>query len=252
MMAGMTSTPLEAVLSSVPVLTLPHVSAESLVTPQRVAVALSIVGTVLGAVLLRWVLHRAIGRVVNSALARAARHQSQAPRRASRVLAQASGLDETRRTQRAATMGAVLASTSTFVIFAMALLTVMATLGLQLAPLLASAGVAGVALGFGAQSLVKDFLSGIFMIFEDQYGVGDVVDAGSASGTVEAVGLRVTRSPTASTVPLATSRSTASPTPYWSSKIMKMPDRKSLTRLWAPKPIATPTMPALAISGPTG
>ena len=104
MMAGMTSTPLESVLSSVPMLTLPHVSAESLVTPQRVAVALSIVGTVLGAVLLRWVLHRAIGRVVNSALARAARHQSQAPRRASRVLAQASGLDETRRTQRAATM----------------------------------------------------------------------------------------------------------------------------------------------------
>ena len=49
------------------------------------------------------------------------------------------------------------------------------------------------ALGFGAQSLVKDFLSGIFMIFEDQYGVGDVIDAGEATGTVEAVGLRVTR-----------------------------------------------------------
>ena len=192
MMAGMTSTPLEAVLSSVPVLTLPHVSAESLVTPQRVAVALTIIGTLLGAVLLRWVLHRAIRRAVNSALARAARHQSQAPRRASRVLAQASGLDETRRTQRAATMGAVLASTSTFVIFAMALLTVMATLGLQLAPLLASAGVAGVALGFGAQSLVKDFLSGIFMILEDQYGVGDVIDTGEAIGTVQDVTLRVT------------------------------------------------------------
>ena len=90
-------------------------------------------------------------------------------------------------------MGAVLKSTSTFVIFTMALLTVMATLGLPLGPLLASAGVAGVALGFGAQSLVKDFLSGIFMILEDQYGVGDVIDTGEAIGTVEDVTLRVTR-----------------------------------------------------------
>jgi small conductance mechanosensitive channel len=69
----------------------------------------------------------------------------------------------------------------------------MAALGLPLGPLLASAGVAGVALGFGAQSLVKDFLSGIFMILEDQYGVGDVIDTGEAIGTVEDVTLRVTR-----------------------------------------------------------
>ena len=66
-------------------------------------------------------------------------------------------------------------------------------LGIPIAPLLASAGVAGVALGFGAQSLVKDFLSGIFMIFEDQYGVGDVIDTGEAVGTVEEVTLRITR-----------------------------------------------------------
>ena len=70
---------------------------------------------------------------------------------------------------------------------------VMAQAGLELGPLLASAGVGGVAIGFGAQSLVKDFLSGIFMIFEDQYGVGDVVDTGEAIGTVEEVTLRVTR-----------------------------------------------------------
>ena len=62
---------------------------------------------------------------------------------------------------------------------------------------------------------------------------------------------RVTRRLTASTVPLASPTSTTSPTPYWSSKIMKMPDRKSLTRLWAPKPRATPMMPAPAISGAT-
>jgi moderate conductance mechanosensitive channel len=155
--------------------------------------SLKIIGTLVGAMLLRWVLHHAIDRVVGTALTRAARHESQSPRRASRVLAQATGLDQARRTQRAATMGAVLKSTSTFVIAAMALLTVMATLGLPLGPLLASAGVAGVALGFGAQSLVKDFLSGTFMILEDQYGVGDVIDTGEAIGTVEDVTLRVTR-----------------------------------------------------------
>jgi small conductance mechanosensitive channel len=59
--------------------------------------------------------------------------------------------------------------------------------------LVASAGIAGVALGFGAQSLVKDFLSGLFMLAEDQYGVGDIIDVGEATGTVEAVGLRTTR-----------------------------------------------------------
>jgi small-conductance mechanosensitive channel len=158
-----------------------------------VAPSLTIVGTFAGALLLRWLLHRAIDRVVGTALTRAARNESQTPRRATRILAQATGLDEERKTQRAATMGAILKSTSTFVIFTLALLTVMATVGLPLGPLLASAGVGGVALGFGAQSLVKDFLSGVFMILEDQYGVGDVIDTGEAIGTVEDVTLRVTR-----------------------------------------------------------
>ena len=158
-----------------------------------VAPSLTIVGTLAGALLLRWLLHRAIDRVVSTALTRAARNESQTPRRATRILAQATGLDEERKTQRAATMGAILKSTSTFVIFTLALLTVMATVGLPLGPLLASAGVGGVALGFGAQSLVKDFLSGVFMILEDQYGVGDVIDTGEAIGTVEDVTLRVTR-----------------------------------------------------------
>ncbi len=70
----------------------------------------------------------------------------------------------------------------------------LAEVGLDIGPILASAGIVGVALGFGSQTLVKDFLSGIFMIFEDQYGVGDVVDMGDGlTGTVEAVSLRVTR-----------------------------------------------------------
>jgi small-conductance mechanosensitive channel len=154
---------------------------------------LIIIGTLVGAVVLRWVLHRAIDRVVDSAMTRAARNASQTPRRSSRVLAQATGLNHARSTQRAATMGAVLKSTSTFVIATLALLTIMGALGLPLGPLLASAGIVGVALGFGAQSLVKDFLSGIFMILEDQYGVGDVIDTGEAIGTVEDVTLRITK-----------------------------------------------------------
>ncbi len=94
---------------------------------------------------------------------------------------------------RAATIAEVLRSLATFVIYAFAFTYVMAELGLDLGPLVAGAGVVGVALGFGAQSLVKDFLSGLFMLIEDQYGVGDVVDVGEAAGAVEAVSLRTTR-----------------------------------------------------------
>ncbi|CAN5436619.1 mechanosensitive ion channel [soil metagenome] len=94
---------------------------------------------------------------------------------------------------RAQTLAAVLRSICSGVISIFAAIYVLGALGLDLGPLLAGAGVAGVALGFGAQSLVKDFLSGIFMLIEDQYGVGDVVDIGEASGTVELVTLRVTR-----------------------------------------------------------
>ncbi len=90
-------------------------------------------------------------------------------------------------------MGSVLRSTAALVIGIVAV-TVLANIwGWDLGPVLASAGVLGVALGFGAQTLVKDFLSGIFMLVEDQYGVGDVVDLGEASGVVEAIGLRVTQ-----------------------------------------------------------
>ena len=99
----------------------------------------------------------------------------------------------TRRVQRAATMGTLLKSIVSGVVFTVITLMFIAELGYDIAPLIASAGIIGVALGFGSQALVKDFLSGIFMIFEDQYGVGDVVDLGEASGTVEAVSLRVTR-----------------------------------------------------------
>jgi small conductance mechanosensitive channel len=98
-----------------------------------------------------------------------------------------------RRSQRAAAIGSVLRSFASFVVLGIAVVMVLGELGVNLAPILASAGVIGVALGFGAQNLVKDFIAGIGIILEDQYGVGDVVDLGEASGTVEAVGLRITR-----------------------------------------------------------
>lgn len=98
-----------------------------------------------------------------------------------------------RRRQRSEAIGSVLRSVASFVILGTAVLTVLPILHINLAPLLASAGVAGVAVGFGARNLVTDFLSGVFMILEDQYGVGDVIDAGVASGTVIEVGLRVTK-----------------------------------------------------------
>ncbi|WP_018156448.1 mechanosensitive ion channel family protein [Demetria terragena] len=140
------------------------------------------------AIAARWLIHRAIRRVV---------HQMERPAdggsRATRVLREAAGLDALRRRQRAATTGTVLKSTTTIVISAIAIITILGAVGIPIGPLMASAGVGGVALGFGAQSLVKDFLSGIFMIVEDQYGVGDIIDTGEAIGEVEEVTLRITR-----------------------------------------------------------
>ncbi len=98
-----------------------------------------------------------------------------------------------RRTQRAEAIGSVLRSFASIVVLGIAVVLVLGELGINLAPIVASAGVVGVALGFGAQNLIKDFIAGIGIILEDQYGVGDVVDLGETSGTVEAVGLRITR-----------------------------------------------------------
>jgi small-conductance mechanosensitive channel len=98
-----------------------------------------------------------------------------------------------RRKQRVQALGAVLNSVASIVIVFIGGYIVLGDFGIDLAPLLASAGVVGVAIGFGAQSLVKDYLSGIFMLVEDQYGVGDVITVGGATGTVENVTLRLTR-----------------------------------------------------------
>lgn len=101
-------------------------------------------------------------------------------------------IDE-RRHQRVHALGAILRSAASVTIFAIAGVVVLGDLGINLAPLLASAGVVGIAIGFGAQNLVRDYLTGIFMLLEDQYGVGDVITVGDATGTVETMTLRITR-----------------------------------------------------------
>jgi moderate conductance mechanosensitive channel len=141
---------------------------------------------------LQLVLHRLIDRLVRSA------EEGALPDRITQAtLGRNSSpptVGSTRRVQRAKTMGSLLKSISSGVVVAVIATMMLSALGLNIGPVLASAGIIGVALGFGSQTLVKDFLAGIFLIFEDQYGVGDVVDVGdSLSGTVEAVSLRVTR-----------------------------------------------------------
>ena len=98
-----------------------------------------------------------------------------------------------RRNPRASALGSVLSNAASVTIFGIAAAIILGDMGVNLAPVLASAGVLGIAIGFGAQNLVQDFLAGIFMLLEDQYGVGDVIAVGKISGTVEAVSLRITR-----------------------------------------------------------
>ena len=156
----------------------------------------ALVGLILIGLLVRWLLHRVVDRIVKRAETGVLPDKLSRRITGGRVGAALNLQDEpgyTRRVQRAATMGSLLKSIISGVVFAVVALMAISELGYDIAPLIASAGIIGVALGFGSQTLVKDFLSGIFMIFEDQYGVGDVVDLGEASGTVEAVSLRVTR-----------------------------------------------------------
>lgn len=157
---------------------------------------LAITWLVILGLFIRWVLHKLVDRLVARAeegvlphgVGRFSRRRPPAAGAVSRDIA-----TSTRRVQRAKTMGDLLKSIITGILIAMFGTMVLSEMGVNIAPIIASAGIIGLALGFGAQSLVKDFLSGIFMIVEDQYGVGDVVDVGEATGTIEAVSLRVTR-----------------------------------------------------------
>ena len=102
-------------------------------------------------------------------------------------------IDEQRRQTRTNTLGRMIKNVGSVIFLTIAFIMVLGEWGFNLAPLVAGAGIIGIALGFGAQTLVADFLSGVFMLLEDQYGVGDIVDLGEATGTVEDVQLRVTK-----------------------------------------------------------
>ena len=138
----------------------------------------------------RAIIIRAIERVAN----RAIKLNSERAERDDRVPATPEQhIEQMRREQRARSISQLLRSTTSVFLYAVAVVTVMGILGINIGPIVASAGVVGVALGFGAQTLVKDYLAGIFSIMEDQFGIGDLVDVGPVVGIVEEVGLRVTR-----------------------------------------------------------
>jgi small-conductance mechanosensitive channel len=156
---------------------------------------LRIIGIVVVTLVLRSLAHRLIARLtlagVDGAIPSVLRPLRD--RAASSGLFENSALVGERRRQRAETIASVLKSAVSFTLFVIAVLYILAELDFSLAPLLAGTSIVGVAIGFGAQNIIKDFLAGMFMIFEDQYGVGDVIDVKEATGTVEAVGLRTTR-----------------------------------------------------------
>jgi small-conductance mechanosensitive channel len=147
---------------------------------------------VLGAIAIRFLIHRLISRLARQAATPGPGIAVLRPLRSRMpVLANQGGVSERRRA-RAEALGSILRSIASAVIFGIAFMLILDELGVNLAPILAGAGILGLAIGFGAQNLVRDFLSGLFMLFEDQYGVGDTVGIGDVEGTVEAVGLRIT------------------------------------------------------------
>jgi small-conductance mechanosensitive channel len=157
--------------------------------------SLKVAAVVLGAVILnrlvRWLLRRLVRGLEHRYIQQPLESlRAKTPRA---LLASTDPLPSLRRSQRAEMIGAALANMASVVIWLTAAILVLHVLGLRLGPLLAGAGIAGLVLSLSAQQMVRDFLSGIAMLMEDQYGPGDVVDAGPAKGVVERVGLRTTR-----------------------------------------------------------
>jgi small conductance mechanosensitive channel len=155
-------------------------------------VPLRIVAVAVIAAAVAGLLRRMIGRTLRRLHTGAIEDRVDAVRRGSPLEAQRA--PSLRAEQRIEALTGVLRSLVTIVVWAIAAFMILGAVGINLAPLLAGAGVIGVALGFGSQSLVRDFLSGVFILVEDQFGVGDIVDIeGRSSGVVEAVSLRTTR-----------------------------------------------------------
>jgi small-conductance mechanosensitive channel len=163
----------------------------------HVAVPLSpvrVVGIVVVAFLLRLLLHHAIDGIVKRAIAGLPNPLKPLPRRLRKRLQNAlPDGNAARRQQRLAAVGSVLRSLVTTVIVVVSIVAILSELGINVSGFVTVSSVAGVAIGFGAQTLVRDYLNGLAMLIEDQYGVGDVIDLGPATGTVEELGLRVTR-----------------------------------------------------------
>ena len=151
---------------------------------------------------LTWVIVRVLRRVVRrfaagvaerSTTGRAAEElEVGSLRRRVNLITQA-GDSNDRSRQRAVTLGKLLESLVSIVIWTIAVFIILGEVGISLGPLIASAGIAGIAIGFGAQSIVRDFLAGIFVVIEDQYGVGDIIDVSFATGEVIEVGFRTTQ-----------------------------------------------------------
>lgn len=151
--------------------------------------AIRIVLIVVGLVLLRWLLLVMIRRVVTTVTQGVKKREGAADTKA----LDASPLARARIVQRARTIGLVLSNLLTAGLTISALIAILSELGIAIGALAAGAGILGAAIGFGAQSLVRDFIAGLFIVVEDQFGVGDFVDLGSATGIVESIRLRVTQ-----------------------------------------------------------
>jgi len=154
---------------------------------------LQIIATLVIAYLIQATLGWIIRRVVLRTSERARRERLEQTRKVTRTAELSVFLLTQRTEQRAAAIGSLLSSIITITVWGVAIIVILEALNVDIAPLLASAGVIGVILGFGAQTLIKDYLAGIFIILEDQFGVGDIVDVGPVVGTVEEVSLRYTR-----------------------------------------------------------
>ena len=157
-----------------------------------------VIGRPLSAVLIllvAWIVAKVVRRIVRKAIFKVMVVDRDTATRALQrvgVAKDAVTIDDPRRTARATSIATVVTSTCTVAIWVIATLLVLGEIGIDLAPLIAGAGIAGIALGFGAQNLVKDCVAGLFMLIEDQYGIGDSVDLGVASGAVERISLRTT------------------------------------------------------------
>jgi moderate conductance mechanosensitive channel len=149
---------------------------------------------VLAAWILRWIVNRSIARIIKQVTSVKGPQgiAELAEKLASSTANRRGEIVGDRSQKRAETLTGVLQHVAGIIIWTVAFMLALSAFNVNLAPILASAGIAGIAIGFGAQNLVQDYLAGIFILLEDQYGVGDFVDVGDASGSVVDMGLRVT------------------------------------------------------------